>query len=53
MTGLRGRAVRLVVAVCLAAGVVAAVPAPARCTEDMSCWSCVSMGNRVCGMVRP
>lgn len=20
-----------------------------RCTEDMSCWDCTTMGNRICG----
>lgn len=22
---------------------------PVRCTEDMACWDCHTMGNRVCG----
>jgi hypothetical protein len=22
---------------------------PPRCTEDMSCWDCTTMGNGVCG----
>lgn len=22
---------------------------PIRCTEDMACWDCTTMGNRVCG----
>lgn len=22
-----------------------------RCTEDMSCWDCSTMGNKICGVV--
>jgi hypothetical protein len=24
-------------------------PEPVRCTEDMACWNCETMGNRQCG----
>lgn len=25
---------------------------PTRCTEDMACWNCHTMGNRICGTGR-
>lgn len=24
-------------------------PGPPRCEEDMACWNCHTMGNRICG----
>ena len=26
---------------------------PSECTEDMDCWNCETMGNRVCGPLPP
>lgn len=44
---------RLTVLVSLVAIFILALPAcgstPVRCTEDMPCWDCTTMGNKICG----
>jgi hypothetical protein len=43
------------IAIALDRRTIPAIPAPSTsttCVEDMPCWDCTTMGNRICGPTR-